>query len=655
MGLSASQARLLSITARISDNELHSQQIANSKMRLADKTQEASSEYVKALDTQKLVYTTYDAKGNTTQQALTPALMYEYSDLKNQYGISNTSGQLLISKSDAEHYLNSNSLKTYLESYGISPIKNELFDDALINIYGENFEGIYHDEKKYEYFEGTSYYDTFLNKIKTITPTEGDDLYNFRTNDRSAFLSGLNAITLIKNTYADTTTVGYFSNYVDTLYAIPSFTENPPSKPSPVPRNYPTKPDFASLAAAYNGSQCHDSVTDNATGIAHMEHNLAALMWTVGGAGVSSREIKNTAGTITIHDYESAVGSNYGFSLTNYNFYDKDDTGQELNEKFNACSEYTSVKAIRQQAVDLYCDVINYLVKANKVDSTKGSYYLHDQGNSTWTMTLSGSVPAKDASDLLEAWEDFYDALEELGEEGGPGDVEYQAKRDAIDKAAEAQDLANEQEWQRKMEAYNKRQENFINGDLKDWITSVENALKLYKKHLDEIPERTVVDKQNPKSQWYINLWHRLNGEEYGENRVGQAADGTQGRLWKVLDDNLYSSTSWIQYALEQGIVSIEQVQYQNPAEDQTGLDFTTWKTKVYTTCQDIMFVDDEVAIAKAEAEYTKKLKEIEAKDKKYDNDIKKLDTEHNALQTEYESVKSVVDKNIERSFKAFS
>ena len=45
MGLSASQARLLSITARLSDNELHSQQIANSRVRLADKTQEASQEY----------------------------------------------------------------------------------------------------------------------------------------------------------------------------------------------------------------------------------------------------------------------------------------------------------------------------------------------------------------------------------------------------------------------------------------------------------------------------------------------------------------------------------------------------------------------------------------------------------------------------------
>ena len=42
-------------------------------------------------------------------------------------------------------------------------------------------------------------------------------------------------------------------------------------------------------------------------------------------------------------------------------------------------------------------------------------------------------------------------------------------------------------------------------------------------------------------------------------------------------------------------------------------------------------------------------------KDKKYEQDLKKLDTEHTALQTEYDSIKEVLSKNVERSFKAFS
>ena len=49
------------------------------------------------------------------------------------------------------------------------------------------------------------------------------------------------------------------------------------------------------------------------------------------------------------------------------------------------------------------------------------------------------------------------------------------------------------------------------------------------------------------------------------------------------------------------------------------------------------------------------KLEEIEQQDTKFDMELKKLDTEHNALQTEYDSVKNVIDKNVEKSFQIFS
>lgn len=68
-----------------------------------------------------------------------------------------------------------------------------------------------------------------------------------------------------------------------------------------------------------------------------------------------------------------------------------------------------------------------------------------------------------------------------------------------------------------------------------------------------------------------------------------------------------------------------------------------------------IQEVPDERAIAKAESKYTQDMADLENKDKKFDLELKKLDTEHKALETEYESVKSVVDKNVESSFKIFS
>ena len=65
MGLAASQARLLTITSRLSSNELKQQQIANTKMRLANDSDTISSEYSRALNNQTLKFDdvpmTYDA------------------------------------------------------------------------------------------------------------------------------------------------------------------------------------------------------------------------------------------------------------------------------------------------------------------------------------------------------------------------------------------------------------------------------------------------------------------------------------------------------------------------------------------------------------------------------------------------------------------
>ena len=54
MGMSASQARLLSITVRINDVEYKSQQISNTKLRLADEAEQLATNYTNALNKQKL-------------------------------------------------------------------------------------------------------------------------------------------------------------------------------------------------------------------------------------------------------------------------------------------------------------------------------------------------------------------------------------------------------------------------------------------------------------------------------------------------------------------------------------------------------------------------------------------------------------------------
>lgn len=62
----------------------------------------------------------------------------------------------------------------------------------------------------------------------------------------------------------------------------------------------------------------------------------------------------------------------------------------------------------------------------------------------------------------------------------------------------------------------------------------------------------------------------------------------------------------------------------------------------------------DDIELARAEAEYEATNTEIATKDKRFDQQLKSIDTEHTAVQTEIESVKKVIDKNIDRSFKIF-
>ena len=63
-----------------------------------------------------------------------------------------------------------------------------------------------------------------------------------------------------------------------------------------------------------------------------------------------------------------------------------------------------------------------------------------------------------------------------------------------------------------------------------------------------------------------------------------------------------------------------------------------------------------------AQHQYEKKIQEINSKleivqqqDKSLELNLKQLDTEENAISTELESVKKVISKNVESSFKTFS
>ena len=73
-----------------------------------------------------------------------------------------------------------------------------------------------------------------------------------------------------------------------------------------------------------------------------------------------------------------------------------------------------------------------------------------------------------------------------------------------------------------------------------------------------------------------------------------------------------------------------------------------------YSTNSYIKEVTDESKIAQAEAKYNREKEKINYKENILDMKMKNLDTEISALTTEYDTVKSVITKNIEKSFKRY-
>ena len=457
MGISASQARLLTITARLTSNEYESQQISNAKMRLATQSEAASSEYIAALNSTQLQLMTYDAKGEATTTPLTANALYQYSDLKNQYALVNTSGQVLISNGDAENFERASNLDEFLESYGIT---KEFKSNAL----AENFDKL---AKTSDEGGVADYYDEWeaaINELKTTGMYENENGGTITAND-------------------------------DDYY--------------------------------------------------------------------NEKQTAFTAYTQAMENYDNA--------LIKYNaqLYSDADLEPFLNTLAEAKTNYAN-----------YATYDQYI-------KSKLAYVSNTDANGNTTKTFS---------ELYKNAEKYYAVL-----------ADFQTEADNLG---------------------------------------------------CKTTEDTYAYSDDTKAQWYTNLWYRLNGSS-----TEKSAQGQYGTNYAILDNKLATSTQWIQDALTQGAISLEKAAYTNSTNTANNPDNPfnvtlkgiSWTSAIYSNCSDFTQADNDSAVAKAEAEYTRKTNEIDAKDTKYENKIKTLDTEHNTLQTEYEAVQTAMSKNIDRSFKTFN
>ena len=570
MGLSASQARLLSITSRLSDNELRSQTITTAKMALATKTSEASAAYLDALNQTQLMFSTYDKDGNKTIQKLTGTSLTHYGPLKNQYGIINQDGQIMVSETDATNYLESATMGEFLEKYGVANVEdqdkdNPAYIDKATSIWGSDWKnwvtggtgtpgGLIAKEPQQKDY----------NKIEEV-PSANNEIYE------AVISSG------------------------------------------------------GCLGGAVGGSCCY-------------MHVMADLI----GPGTHTT---STGETFTIYAAENCGEHN------NYWCWN---TAQHGVDKFAPITEMLKDGKCSGDVIDGGTETV----------TTKYG-----------TVTVGG--PPSDPN--MSLWQRCVDLLWEVHNEykigsstGGSATPESLAKFFYFVEH-DLKQAGTEQKVVPDVEAWEKAH--------KEWEDQVNKEIEEFNKIDPIITEQVIVYTDKDQGQWYVNLWHRMNGPSDDKVKLdgienGKHPDHDNGKdepldddaktpetgltangkvLWTVLEDGLMNSSEWLKYALENGYVTLERVNYTEPTEDGSGLENATWTSIIYTNAADITEQENEAAITRAEVEYQQTVRDIESKDKQYDNILKRLDTEHNALQTEYDSIKGVIGKNIERTLKMYS
>ncbi len=557
MGMSAGQARLLSVTSRLTDNELRSQMLTNSKLRLADKSTEASNKYMDALNSEKLTFKSYNGDGSSTSSDLTPQLLYTYQSLKNQYAIRNSSGQYLVSGTDAKNYEQSASLYAFLNCYG-------LVDSTLYEEYNADLE-------EYE-----NYLDEYNQYLKDYAQYQ---------KDYAAYEASLTSVDLYTK----------FSEAVG------------------------TKDVESDDGAAY----CYyHALRGNASCYLHLLNEILDF----------------DGSSLQQHTYTTSTGQNVTTNASQGGMwgYANDDMHQ-ISDALNETD--ADGNPLR------YCD---------------GDDDLNTDGEQN---ILAQAIEAGRKPTKLELLQSDY-ILEADGTYS-----KKSLKQKAIDMYYIIQNgLVTDKDTMYNMLV------NFTDGDMKK--LTIQAPPRPTAPDVVEEPQKPAYDiivNDSEKAQWYVNLWYMMNGSE-SANKVtsGTTEDGLTyygvsdsekneaKSNYKEIDANLLTSPEWLEFALTNGLVTLSQATYYNPSTDGSkeaalSPEGYTWTSIIYTNAPDVISVEDEVAIARAEVEYENAVREIQNEDKKIDQDLKKLDTEHNALQTEYDSIKSVIDKNVERSFKAFS
>lgn len=727
MGMAASQARLLSITSRMSDNELRSQLINNAKMRLTTDSSKASEKYLAALNEAQMMFSNYDTAGNSQYQQLTFSNLTSYSAYNNQYGLVNKSGQLLISENDASKYtealakakadpdvdvndpdsVNSKALEEFLKSYGLEKTTT-YFDNSEITSIDPNIKKIYEGDMEFEYgvdangmpkadrISGIHYgYDESLKTkdygiyksllddyssakqnwkavskqaeqayVKNLPSTGGDyeKVYQNAIEwsnslepqyDKNGNITGYKEGNEVHDVGTEVDKAKLFLSYMEQFYKNKNIGSKWLDKDGVNKPFHDTMEWYFSLESLMNsGNPTYSKPTQ-----AYVRDGYTPTLTAVYKKDANN----NDTNEIDYYVYTISTADQVNYPTSDTVYPDQKWTDADGNEITVPVKEIKEQKISEEEFVQSIADMYRFfqsevLSQLNPEDPTFRAMYVQQAGkNKTGKEKTDAEIQAEKKYD--NAFTNYKNASKNLSLFIFGKDVGNSTQYDKLDDM----EWILYGDWKNPNDPSEGRTNQPVGpttaidtsegGITYDLTFAIDNSLKkedlpyranfqvvkdiyLSEKMIEKYgaPKYTWIDKNNPdenaekKAAWYTNLFNRINEGGY-----------------QALETGLAHSAEWIKFALESGLVSMEQVDVKKQ-----------WISTMYSNCSNITESQVDVDITVAEAEYNKTMNEIEAKDKRYDIELKNIDTEHQSLQTEYETIKSVIDKNVERNFKMF-
>ena len=118
-------------------------------------------------------------------------------------------------------------------------------------------------------------------------------------------------------------------------------------------------------------------------------------------------------------------------------------------------------------------------------------------------------------------------------------------------------------------------------------------------------------------------------------------------------NNSLYSNAcDYLEDKLRNGEWFLQKIDREAMEEDSDELAWSNVNYQTLTTIDDLLYKENDSA---AQAEYTRDSEAIQKQDKMLEMKLKQVTTEQESVKAEQESLKKIVDENIEKSFKTFA